>query len=100
MEGYIYAIMAPELNRVKIGLTASKEGINKRLSQIQCGSPCQLYLHSVRKQQNVARVEREIHNRFKRAHIIGEWFNAKDPKVKSWLNERIEKGLAPKPKIK
>lgn len=89
MRGYVYAITAPELDRVKIGVA---KNVHKRLTTLQCGSPCDLVIHSAREHEYPLLVERRLHRRFKDAFVKGEWFDISHPKVQSWLALRIESG--------
>jgi hypothetical protein len=84
--GYVYAILAPELGRVKIG--RSGRSANDRLGEIVPQSPAHLQLHSETWHENTFGVEASLHMRFAHAREIGEWFRVGDPEVSAWLVER------------
>jgi len=86
--GYVYAIMAPELKRVKIGRCDSEASFLSRFLHFQCGSPCELFIHSVVEHENYRLIEKRIHKRLKSARVHGEWFDITDPKVDRWLAHR------------
>lgn len=94
MEGYVYAIIAPEVERVKIGRSFTYIGTIRRFTDIKCGSPCELQMHSIRKHTNVIRTEKLLHERFSTARVRGEWFDATAPQVERWMEKRIEEGFA------
>jgi hypothetical protein len=93
MEGYVYVISAPELGRVKIGWTRSIKSLRSRFRDLQCGSPCELRLHSAKHHNNVEYAEAALHKRFRAAHIRGEWFDITHPKVARWMEERELQGF-------
>jgi hypothetical protein len=93
MEGYIYVISAPEVSRVKIGMTRTYEGVKKRYGALQCGSPFDLILHSAKHHKRVEVAEAALHKRFRNAHIRGEWFDSNHPKVARWMRERELQGF-------
>jgi hypothetical protein len=93
MQGYVYAIIAPELERVKIGRSFTRIGAIKRLTTCRCGSPSELQMHSIRKYNDVIATEKLLHKRFAAARVRGEWFEATDTKVEKWLEKRIEEGF-------
>lgn len=86
--GFVYAIMAPEFNRVKIG--RSERSAACRLNEIVPQSPTDLELHSETGHEDHIRVEKELHAKFAHAHIRGEWFWPDDPHVGLWLAERAD----------
>lgn len=66
----VYFIHAPEVHRVKIGTTTD---IDKRLSQMQTGSPTQLRV--IKLLPGGRDEERRWHHRFAEKRIEGEWFD-------------------------
>jgi hypothetical protein len=96
MDGLIYAILAPEINRVKIGKTRNMKTLKSRLSIFRCSSPCELILHSIRPHNDFAQVEISIHRRFRKYHIRGEWFSTENEQVSGWLANRLEAGYGVK----
>ena len=66
-----YVIHAPEVGRVKIGCT--KDDPAKRLKTLQCGSPCELRLHSIL--EGGWQREQELHRAFADYRLHGEWFD-------------------------
>lgn len=70
----IYFILAPELNRVKIGL-AQKPW--ERLSKLQTDCPCDVQL--VAFIQGDLAAEQALHQRFAQQRVRGEWFNLIGP---------------------
>lgn len=67
----VYFIAARRLARVKIGYTA--QSIEKRLCELQVGSPDDLVL--LGHIQGGRHVEDELHRRFRGDHLRGEWFS-------------------------
>jgi hypothetical protein len=86
--GFVYAIMAREFSRVKIG--RSERSAACRLNEIVPQSPTDLELHSETWHEDHFHVEKELQDRFAHAHIHGEWFWADDPHVGLWLAERAD----------
>lgn len=66
----VYFILAPEVNRIKIGYTTNLE---KRLDYLQTHSPCTLKLLHYIEYASIM-VERKLHKRFAELHHHGEWF--------------------------
>lgn len=88
--GWIYAILAPELDRVKIG--KSERSATHRLNEIVPQSPAHLELHSETWHEDCEGAERQLHARFAHARERGEWFKASDPRVAAWLEGRLVDG--------
>ena len=86
--GFVYAIMAPEFNRVKIG--RSERSAACRLNEIVPQSPTDLELHSETWHEDHVRIEKELQDGFAHAHIRGEWFWPDDPHVGLWLAARAD----------
>jgi hypothetical protein len=73
--GFVYFVQAELLRHVKIGFAANVE---KRLSQLQSGSPDKLELLGVILTDDMESLERYLHNRFRRDRLHCEWFAASD----------------------
>ena len=72
--GYIYLI--GEINnpgRYKIGSTRAKN-VEKRLKQLQTGNSSELYIVQSYETDEPFKLEKMLHNRFKIANLINEWF--------------------------
>jgi len=69
-KGYIYAVLAPEAQRVKIGFSVTPE---KRLKALQTGSPERLVL--VGSWEGWLFQEQQIHSFFSEHRYNNEWFN-------------------------
>ena len=76
--GYVYLIgeMANEV-RFKIGSTKCID-VHKRLKQLQTGNSNQLYIKEYYQTDKPFKLEKILHNRFKYANLIGEWFDLSD----------------------
>lgn len=67
---HLYFVVAPELNRVKIGIAADP---HQRLMDLQVSCPTRLYIEFVC--PYVGReTEKKLHKAFKDLNISGEWF--------------------------
>lgn len=66
----IYFILAPDMNRLKIGFAENPRG---RLSKLQTDSPCPVELLAFI--EGGVEEERELHQRFAAHRIAGEWFD-------------------------
>lgn len=76
--GYVYLIGEMENEgRFKIGSTKCKD-VNKRLKQLQTGNSNQLYIKDFFQTDRPFRLEKMLHNRFKYANLIGEWYSLND----------------------
>jgi Meiotically up-regulated gene 113 len=83
--GWLYAIAAPEVRRVKIG---HAQDVAKRLLLFQTGSPTELMLHSATLEDNVVVAEARAHAALAHARLTGEWFDLCDREVDRWLARR------------
>ena len=83
--GWLYAVVAPEVRRVKIGWARDVEA---RVRPFQTASPSSLALHSATLHGDVRAAEREAHKELEDAHVLGEWFDLRDPQVDQWLARR------------
>ncbi len=72
-EGYIYLIHASSTNRYKIGLTT--RNVQERLNELNSSqSAYPLKLVASAKFQNVHVAEKELHAKYSRNRVHGEWF--------------------------
>jgi len=71
---YIYAILDPKNNAVKIGKATN---VKARLSGIQVGNATELELIGEKWANDAAYMERRLHRLCAPAHIRGEWFSMK-----------------------
>jgi hypothetical protein len=71
-KGWVYFVQAEHGGPIKIGYTEGAP--QKRVASLQTASPARLRLvtYTVGDREK----EREIHNRFSRARLNGEWFSA------------------------
>jgi hypothetical protein len=83
--GWLYAIIAPEVRRVKIG---HAKDVAKRLLLLQTGSPTELMLHSASLEDHVVLAEAAAHAALAHARQAGEWFDLCDYEVDRWLAAR------------
>lgn len=83
--GWLYAIVAQEVNRVKIG---HARNVEHRLQTLQSGSPVELILHSATLESDVRTAESAIHSSLTHARLSGEWFDLSDAAVDQWLATR------------
>jgi len=83
-KNFIYLLEAKGLNRYKIGIAAS---IKDRVKRIQTSSPVEIIqLHFVYL-FNVFEKERDLHEKFKKYRVIGEWFELNETQLKELINE-------------
>jgi hypothetical protein len=71
---FVYAIVAPDVQRVKIGMS---ESIRKRIADLRGHGPAALYLHAFVKMPTykLARMaEKRLHKELKSRCTHGEWF--------------------------
>lgn len=72
--GYVYLIGELENdNRYKIGSTRAKD-VNTRLKQLQTGNSSPLILCDYFETSRPFKLEKMLHNHFKDANVINEWF--------------------------
>jgi hypothetical protein len=71
--GYVYLVLSPELDRVKIGVTA--RDYKKRFKSIQSASPDLLILAGVIYSDDTRRLEQSLHSFFAEYWSHGEWFD-------------------------
>lgn len=65
-------VIQHELGPVKIGIADDPE---QRLGELQVGSPFELRLRQTKTPRDAEKVERYLHQRFKKYHMRGEWFD-------------------------
>lgn len=65
-------VIQHELGPVKIGIADDPED---RLGQLQTGCPFELRLRQTKTPRDAEKVERYLHQRFKKYHMRGEWFD-------------------------
>jgi Meiotically up-regulated gene 113 len=85
--GYVYAIVAPEAGRVKIG-QASTDRLYSRYAQIRTACPFPTQLHSATYHRMRVRAERHAHRLLGHARLHLEWFDLHDQAVQDWLSEQ------------
>jgi hypothetical protein len=84
--GWVYAIVAPEVQRVKIGYARD---IDVRWQLLMTPIPAVEYqLHSATLHEDMRRAEREAHRQLAHARWRGEWFDMQDYAVDQWLASR------------
>lgn len=83
----VYFILASEVNRVKIGFS---DNIRGRLSGIQSGSPCKLYLIGVAEGSKL--LEQVLHEKFEPFRFHGEWFKYSDS-IQDFLMQYVEMNM-------
>lgn len=77
---YIYFVQQGDYGPVKIGLA---KNVLKRLDGLLNGSPLELHLRAVMPGDRA--VERQMHQRFAKHHIRGEWFQP-DPEIVMFID--------------
>jgi hypothetical protein len=68
---YVYLIRCEENNYYKIGIT---KNIERRLKQIQTGTPDKIYLVEKYESDFSSKIEKALHNYFIYCHRNNEWF--------------------------
>lgn len=81
--GNIYFILAPEVNRVKIGFAQNLQG---RLAALQTGSPVNMEIIASIANKTIAD-ERFLHIMFDDYRFKGEWFEFSE-EIKEYLREQ------------
>jgi hypothetical protein len=90
--GWVYAIVAPEVLRVKIG---SAKEVDDRWDAAMSPMPAVEYqLHSATLHPDRGRAEREAHRQLAHARWGGEWFDMRDAAVEQWLASRETESVA------
>lgn len=80
--GWLYAILAEDVGRVKIG--RAKNVWRNRALLFQTGSPVELAPHSATLEEDVYAAESAAHRVFAPARVQGEWFQIDIP-IQRWL---------------
>ncbi len=70
--GWVYFVRAKTVGLIKIGIATLP---NRRLNALQVGSPDRLEIVGLIRAKNHADLERELHSRFSRLRVHGEWFS-------------------------
>lgn len=88
MKGYIYLIgeVNNSNNLYKIGMT-KKYNIEERVQELQTGNGNELYLVKSFKTNYPYKVEKMLHNHYKKFHENGEWFKFEKEQIDNFLNE-------------
>ena len=82
--GYVYLIgEIGNEGRYKIGSTRAKK-VATRLKQLQTGNANELYIKESYETEYPFKIEKMLHNRFKNANIINEWFELSEDDVKDF----------------
>jgi len=71
-------IIASEVDIYKIGVTSN---IKRRMYDLDCGSPYALTLVALAESEDAYAAERELHARYGRRRVSGEWFELDDAEV-------------------
>lgn len=79
----VYFILGATSNLIKIGVANSAE---QRLSNLRAGSSEELSLLAVVLCPNRGELERDLHERFKRYRVRGEWFEPA-PEIVTYIAE-------------
>lgn len=69
----IYFLLAPELNRVKIGYTKNQSTLNTRIKSLQTGCPDEIKL--LQTIPGGIQKEKQLHKDFEAHNQTGEWFD-------------------------
>lgn len=83
--GFIYLIENTDTLEYKIGLT--KNSPEKRLKQLQTGSPAKLRLKASYRTNYPHRLESILHRYYSPYRLEGEWFALSDGQVNDFLTE-------------
>jgi hypothetical protein len=91
--GYVYAVLDPGRNAVKIGCAALNDGRRQRYWQAGNWNAGKLWVHSESLHENRFEAEDAAHARLAHARLHGwgpryEWFHLSDAEVRRWLAER------------
>jgi hypothetical protein len=82
VSGYVYYVTTAESGRVKIGFTRNNPA--QRMKELETGSPFELCVIAC--EPGSERDERDLHNRFFRDRLHGEWFTL-SPELKEHIRE-------------
>ena len=81
--GFVYLIENTETMEYKIGLTQSSP--EKRVKQLQTGSPARLELRATYKSKYPHRLETLLHRTYSTHRLSGEWFALTQEQVNNFL---------------
>jgi hypothetical protein len=82
-ERYVYVMVAPALNRYKIGYAANVE---RRVCTVNGQSPCEVVLLAKVKTENYSSMERRVQNQFAKFWVKGEWFELDKERAKDLVD--------------
>ena len=87
--GYVYFAYCPDLyksgyHHVKIGITINP---TKRIMQLQTGNSHKIVFYKLHETENYKELEKQLHNKYAKKHIRGEWFNLKLEELNTEINE-------------
>lgn len=94
---FVYFVGSDEVQKMKIGIA---KDVVRRVAELRCGSPCQLYVLAFMKvfgHREARRVEKQLHECFKNFHSHGEWFHMNESSCKAV--EEIVFDVSPQPII-
>lgn len=83
-------IIENELGFVKIGIAKDPEA---RLREIQIGTPFRVWVRDSRRVPDARRIERFLHDRFKKYHIRGEWFDIPEDELDFQIPTKVTVGI-------
>ena len=86
--GYVYIVQCGDFNYYKIGI--SKKNFQNRLSGLQVGSPFPLKMLEVYHCPNYSQLERELHLKYFKHRMVGEWFELTDEQIQE-VKDHLEK---------
>ena len=103
--GYVYAVLDPGRNAVKIGRAGLNGGRRRRYWQAENWNAGKLWVDSESFHENRFEAERAAHKRLAHARLHGngpryEWFDLSDAEVRRWLAERELLGVPLEARIK
>lgn len=78
--GYIYCISDGEY--VKIGRSHNPY---QRLGILQPGNPRRLTLIGVIRTRDQVKKEKELHNKYRKQHVFGEWYEPTDRMLEAFM---------------
>ena len=86
MKSYVYAILDPENNCLKVG---KANDVTQRISDLQVGNPNELKLIatiSCLSENHAFAVESELHRKYSNLYVRGEWFKYDDDLLKEFTD--------------
>lgn len=85
-------IIQHELGLYKIGIAENPE---KRVRQLQVGSPFELKLRQTENPTNARRVEQHLHEKLRKFHFRGEWFDLPEEQLPLTIPTHVSKAGVP-----